>query len=602
MGEVQVLSSDTVSLISAGEVIESPASVVKELIENSLDAQADRITVQIDSGGIDRISVSDNGVGILKDDLPCCLERYSTSKIRDKEDLQSISTYGFRGEALSSIVAVADVRIKTRRAGEDLAYEITASDNDISQVRTTSRPTGTTVTVTDIFQRVPARRKHLDGIRAESRKVTDVVRQHAIIRNDVGFKLVRDNSVVIDCPKDESTIDRVLCVLGSEIAAASTTIDYTENGIEVTGFVAHPPHSRGNRGREYISVRRRPIYSQKLATAIEAAYGTQLMKGRYPICCINIELDPQQVDENVHPNKREVKIWNVAEVLKTVRLAVEIALDKRETATVPTAQDRIKVPQSGQTEIEPSAETAEGSGRQEELVQGAPLLEQVSLQPLGNSTMEPEEVVSGLFRVLGQIHKLYILLEVEEGLLIVDQHAAHERILYEQLREEVDMGPSSVQELLEPIVLNMNKEDIEEIMKRKDALQTLGYSLKRFGDREILVSTIPDVLGNRGSKDELVSLIDRIIDINEKYGTEKFEDALLKVTACHSAIRAGEYLSKKESKELVLELLRTRNRFNCCHGRPSMMLLSKNTLDKAIGRRGPEAILRYMARHGTEPK
>jgi len=601
MGEIRVLSEDTISLIAAGEVIESPASVVKELIENSLDARADRITVEIERGGVDRIQVSDNGIGILREDLPHCLERYSTSKIRNQEDLEAISTYGFRGEALSSIVAVADVNIKTKRSGEEFAYEISANKNRISEIKTTSRPVGTTVNVSNLFQRVPARRKHLDGIRAESRKVTDVVRQHAIIRNDVGFKLLRDGNTILDCPPNQSTKDRVLCLLGSDIAAASTEVEFSENDIRITGFVVHPPHSRGNRGREYISVRRRPVNSEKLASAIESAYGNLLMKGRYPICNINIDLEPHQVDENIHPNKREVKIWNATAVLKVVRKAVEIALDRKESTTVPTAQKEIQVTDSTQSKIISDIDS-KGAEKQQNFARAAPLLEQMSLEPLDDSPSEAKEVVAGVFKVLGQIHQLYLLFEVEDGLLIIDQHAAHERILYEQLQEEVKTGPSSVQQLLEPIVLEMSKEDIGVMLERKETIETLGYSLERFGEREILVSTIPDILGKRASKEELVSLVDRILDIDEKYGAENFEDALLKVTACHSAIRAGEYLNKKEAKDLLLDLLNTKNKYNCCHGRPSMMLLSKATLDKAIGRKGPEAILRYMARHGTEPE
>lgn len=599
MGNIRVLSDDLVSLISAGEVIENPSSIVKELIENSLDAGATNIEISITEGGIGTIIVSDNGIGILKEDCPVCTLRYSTSKISTKDDIDSILTYGFRGEALASIAAVADIVIVTKHQDEEIATKLVSRTGEIPGIEDASRPTGSTVEISNLFKNVPARRKHLSYPRVESQRVLDVTMRHAIIRNDVGFKLVRDERVVLDCPPGQTERERVLHLWGPDVAASLVKFQHKSGDTLVSGFVALPPVSRGNRGRQYFSVRNRPIHDDKLNQAVESAYSSLLMKGRYPICSIKIDVDVEKVDANVHPTKREVRIQDFDSLIETVRTAVRDALDtdRPEKAPLPL-QDFIDMPLSERLgSVGESEEETTFSART--LAEEPLLFERVTLEELiTDKALMPDEIaLGGAFKIVGQIQDLYLLLEFDDGLVIVDQHAAHERIIYEQLKADMKSKSIVSQELLEPVVLRLNAADRDAILDAKEVLEALGYSIESFGGNEVLVSTLPEVFGHRANEDELISLVDRIVELGVRAATQEFMDNVLKVIACHSAIRAGETLSHKEIASLLVDLVKAPNRYNCAHGRPSMIKFTRKELDKRFGRDGPQALSRFRARH-----
>lgn len=595
MGRIHVLHEDLVSLISAGEVIENPASVAKELIENSLDAGATQIEASILRGGIDEIIVSDNGVGILKEDCPLCLLRHSTSKIESKEDIDVISTYGFRGEALASIAAVADVKITTRAAGQEIGTTIVSRMNEGVRMSYTSRARGTTVEISDLFGQVPARRKHLGTPQREAQRVLDAIMRHAVIRYDVGFRMIRDGISLIDCPPNQTSLDRIVLLWGREVAKKLVNISYTKDDIGIRGFIVRPPVSRGNRSRQYLSVLGRPIEDARLTAAVESAYSTTLMRGRFPMFAVDIILGPSKVDVNVHPTKREVRIadyecaaWKLTEV---VRNALQT---KTAPEGAPKLQDFVEV-KSTVSDIPEAIPMPLEDGQKKNL---SVFVEQLDLTHLASETEAVgAEALGGLFRIIGQIHQLYILLEVEDGLLIVDQHAAHERVLYEKLREQVNSGTAASQELLEPIILSLDSNDYERIMEVAGILRNIGYSISSFGGKEILVSGVPEILEKRATKGELLALVDRMVDIGVREASAAFMDELVKVTACHSAIRAGQTLGIEEIRRLLSDLYETKSRHHCCHGRPSMLKITKLSIDKAVGRLGPEAIERYKARH-----
>lgn len=598
MGSIKVLSDELVSLISAGEVIENPASIVKELIENSLDAESTNIDISIVNGGIESIVVSDNGIGILKEDCPLCTLRYSTSKISTREDIDSILTYGFRGEALASIAAVADLTIVTKHENEELGTKLVSRAGEIPLTEDASRPDGTTVEVSALFRHVPARRKHLSDARVESQRILDIVMRHAIIRNDIGFRLVRDDRVAIDCPPNQTPRDRVLHLWGPDIASSLVEFQHKSGDLMVSGFIALPPVSRGNRGRQYFSVRKRPIQDSRLNQAVEGVYSSLLMSGRYPICAVNIEVDVEKVDANAHPTKREVRIQEYESVVDGVRNAVREALDMDRPEKAPLAlQDFVEIPLS---------ESLTGSEYDDETTFSArtmaeqPLLfERVTLEQVLDSDERPSEEVTlgGAFKILGQIQDLYILLEFDDGLVIIDQHAAHERVLYEQLRAQMKMRKIVVQELLEPIVLRLGPGERDAILSANEILEALGYTIEPFGGNEVLVSTLPEIFGRRATEDELISLVDRISDLGISAAKSEFMDQLLKIIACHSAIRAGEKLSHKEIAALLVDVAESPNRYSCAHGRPSVIKVSRKELDKRFGRDGPQALARFRARH-----
>ncbi|MFW9967735.1 MAG: DNA mismatch repair endonuclease MutL [Candidatus Thorarchaeota archaeon] len=599
MGNIRVLSDDLVSLISAGEVIENPASIVKELIENSLDAGATNIEISITEGGIGSITVSDNGIGIMKEDCPVCALRYSTSKISTKEDIDSIRTYGFRGEALASIAAVADMVIVTKHQDEELGTKLVSRAGEIPGMVDASRPRGTTVEITNLFKNVPARRKHLSDSRVESQRILDVAMRHAIVRNDVGFRLLRDERIAMDCPPEQTERERVLHLWGPDVAASLVKFQHKAGDTLISGFVALPPVSRGNRRRQYFSVRNRPIHDDRFNQAVESAYSSLLMKGRYPICSIKIDVKVEKVDANVHPTKREVRIQDSDEIVETVRIAVREALDKDRPEEAPLAlQDFVDMPLS-ETLLFPGESEEDMTFSARTLAEEPLLFERVTLEDLiKDKAIDPEQItLGGAFKIVGQIQDLYILLEFDDGLVIVDQHAAHERIIYEQMKTDMKKKSVVTQELLEPIVLRLNTADKDAILHAKDVLEELGYSIEPFGGSEVLVSTLPEVFGHRANEEELIALVDRIVELGVRAASDDFMDNVLKLVACHSAIRAGETLSHKEIASLLVDLVKSPNRYNCAHGRPSIIKITRKELDKRFGRDGPQALARFRARH-----
>jgi DNA mismatch repair protein MutL len=574
MGKIHVLDESLVSLISAGEVIENPASIVKELIENSLDAGATHIDIQIEGGGIDSLSVSDNGEGIEKEDCLVCTLRHSTSKISKREDIDSIFTYGFRGEALASIAAVADLEIVTRFEKEEIGTKIQSRAGQIPDVSDASRAQGTKVEVRELFKNVPARKKHLSYPRVESQRVLETVMKHAIIRHDIGFRYIRDGTLVLDCPSNQTPQERVLALWGLDVANSLIEVSDQKAGITVQGFITDTSVSRGNRSRQFFSVRKRPIEDKRLSKTLETAYSSLLMKGRYPMCALDIDMDIEKVDANVHPTKREVRIQDFEDVRNVLRDILTAVLKDTPPMEVPETLEGV-VDEEALEPTEFHVSSARSDGR-------ALLLEETPLvKPVPS----------------GQVNMVYIVAATEEGLVLVDQHAAHERILYEQLRNQVNDGDVVVQELLEPLVLKLGVGEAEKILALDETLETMGFTVGSFGGSEVLVSTIPEILGKRVSEDELIVFVDRILDIGEKDAVDQFMDELLKVTACHSAIRSGQKIGHEEAKRLIANLFETDGKYHCAHGRPSIVKISKKELDERFGRTGADALARFRARH-----
>jgi len=539
----------------------------------------------------------------MHDDCNVCLLRHSTSKITSKADIDAITTYGFRGEALASVASVADVKITTQTDDSEHGSRITARFGEKPSIDIASRPTGTTVEVTDLFKNIPARRKHLADPRVESQRIHEVIMKQSAILPEIGFRFIRDGNSIIDCPPNQSASDRIASLWGIDIAKALIDVYQEVDDIRISGFVARPPVSRGNRSREYFSIMKRPISDEKLSQAVESAYSTTLMKGQFPICALDITMNLGKIDVNVHPTKREVRILDIDKVCIVIKDAVSIALGLKEVKDDETIQASL-IPShslSQQSEAMQIKSPVIGKMNQDEL-SAALLIEQTILETPTEqgSTSNEVEFLSGVFRIIGQLNNLYILLESEEGLLIVDQHAAHERVLYERLRQEVNQNRVAVQELLQPFILSLSPKDTEQILDLSENLESIGYSISSFGGTEISVSTLPEILGRTASETELLNLLDRILDLGGKEAEETFMDDLVKITACHAAVRAGQSLNLDEMRVIITELSGTSGKYNCCHGRPSMVRIRKEDLDRAVGRMGVDAIARYRARHGLK--
>ncbi len=569
---IRVLDPEVVSRIAAGEVVERPASVVKELVENSLDAGSSQISVEVRGGGVSLIRVTDNGVGIPAAELELVFQRYATSKIASLDDLESIFSLGFRGEALSSIAAVAQVDIVTCAVGESAGSYLSLKEGVAVNQGSQGRSQGTTVTVRNLFRSVPARLKFLKSPTTENSHIANVVSQYALAFPEVKFTLSIDGRAVLRTPGSGQLIDSVIGVYGLEIARNILEVNRGDNGWEgeiatasllVTGMVGSPAISRSNRGYLSFFVNRRWISSRLLAWAVEEAYHGLLMQGKHPVAIINISLPPKEVDVNIHPTKTEVKFQNERLVFSAVQKAVRRALI--ELAPAP------KIEEVATTYGAPPAPsqtlwTSAGAGHR-------------PTSPLPAAQQIPVFSLPAL-RLLGQLSGSYIIAEGPDGLYLIDQHAAHERILFEKIKLQISHQEIEVQGLLEPVTLEVNPRQDEVIKAHYENLTEFGFSIESFGDRTYLVRAVPALLHKKDWAGVLRELWDSPSVGNKGDWMEKIAISI----ACHSAVRAGQVLTDDEMRELIRQLEQVAIPNTCPHGRPTMIHLSSGHLEREFGR------------------
>ncbi|MFC1992446.1 DNA mismatch repair endonuclease MutL [Chloroflexota bacterium] len=568
---IKVLDPKVVSQIAAGEVVERPASVVKELVENSLDAGSSQISIEVKGSGLSLIRVTDNGSGIPSEEADLAFNRHATSKVTQLADLGSISSLGFRGEALPSIAAVAEVDIVTCATGESAGTYISLRDGLVVGRQVQGRSQGTTITVRNLFRMVPARLKFLKTPATENSHIANVVSQYALAFPDVRFALAIDGRAVLRTSGSGQLIDSVMEVYGLEVAQNMLEIEDRDKKWEggapsppplITGMVGSPSVTRSNRGYLSFFVNRRWISSRMLARAVEEAYHGLLMQGKYPMAVINILLPPREVDINVHPTKREVKFQNEHMVFGTVQKAVRQALIKL-----------MPVPK-----IEETTTYVLTSGTRQAV--WPPVV--TSNSPTSALPLAPETPVVALpvLRVLGQLLSSYIIAEGPDGLYLIDQHAAHERILFEQVLNQRAQREADFQGLLEPATFEVDPKQDEILKSCYEDLAEFGFSIEPFGDRTYLVRAIPALLNNKNWSDMLRDLLDSMSA--ESRG--KWEESVAVSIACHSAVRAGQTLTDEEIRELMRQLEQTATPHTCPHGRPTMIHLSSGQLRKEFGR------------------
>ncbi|HIC93054.1 MAG TPA: DNA mismatch repair endonuclease MutL [Anaerolineae bacterium] len=582
---IRVLPPEVAAKIAAGEVVERPASVVKELIENAIDAGATEIKIEVRQGGRRLIRVIDDGVGIPADEVELAFARYSTSKLTSVDDLARIGTLGFRGEALASIAAVSQLTMVTRCADEAVGTKVRLEGGTIVQRQKKGCPRGTVVTVENLFYNVPARLKHLRSQATERRHIDDLVYRYAMAFPELRFTLLNDGRITFQSTGSGNLFDVLIKVYGLEIARQMLKIERemkegpsfpsSPSSPLVHGYISPPSLHRANRHHLTFFVNRRWVQDRMLSYAVSEAYHTLLPTGRYPIVVLNIELDPAAVDVNVHPTKREVKFLRSEEVFAAVQKAVRRALV--EGAPIPTVAiqptpewgRRRKLVEVGTRrgrwalEVQRTAEVEEP----QPLEPGPPSFELAKLPPL---------------RVLGQMAQAYIVAEGPEGMYLIDQHAAHERVLYERLKAERAKMAVTSQALLEPLTIELSPQQAEALEESLDALASLGFDIEPFGGATFLVRAVPAVL----AQGEVAEAIEELIaDLaGEEIGESAEERALISL-ACHSAVRAGQTLSMAEMRELVRQLEETAMPRTCPHGRPTMIRLSKAQLEREFGRR-----------------
>jgi len=568
---IKILDKETIDQIAAGEVVERPASVVKELVENALDAGASQISVEIRGGGISLIKVTDNGSGIPSNEVELAFERHATSKIKSPQDLQNIGSLGFRGEALPSIAAVAQVEMVTCADGEKSGTFISLEDGVTALKRSQARPRGTTVTVRNLFRRVPARLKFLKSVPTENSHVANVVSQYALAFPEVAFSLLIDGKENLRTSGKGKLLDAIIDVYGVEMASKMLPVgvpDVAWSGgqstpdIRVSGMVGSPELGRAGRGYLSFFVNRRWVSSRLLSYAVEEAYSGLLMTGKHPVAVLDISLPPGEVDVNIHPAKSEVKFRNESAVFRAVQRAVRQAL---------VAQ----MPVPGIEEVAAPYRAPARGGQS-----GTPTAGAIRSAP-------PEDVTPPLLmtslpvlRVVGQVMSRYIVAEGPDGLYLVDQHAAHERVRFDSLRRQREQRQPDVQGLLEPSTFEVTPRQDEILKSCYGELADFGFSLEPFGDRTYLVRTVPAMVAG----DDWPAMLRELLDALSGEARSKWEEKIIASIACHGAVRSGQALTDDEMRGLVRQLEQAANPHTCPHGRPTVIRLSAAQLEREFGR------------------
>ncbi|MBN1367298.1 MAG: DNA mismatch repair endonuclease MutL [Dehalococcoidales bacterium] len=565
---IKVLDAVVVAQIAAGEVVERPASVVKELVENALDAGATQITVEIRGSGTGLIRVADNGSGIPAGEVELAFERHATSKVSTPDDLNSISTLGFRGEALASIAAVAEADLLTCAAGEAMGTHLSLKDGQLAAKNGQARSQGTTVTVRNLFRSVPARLKFLKSVPTENSHTANVVSRYALAFPEVAFSLFLEGKPTLRTPGSGQLIAGVIEVYGIEIAKEMLEIKDSEDqwdsgqSIKVSGLVGTPAVSRTSRNYISFFVNRRWITSRQLTWAVEEAYHGLLMQDKHPVAVININLPPSEVDANVHPTKTEVKFVNEGAVFGAVQKAVRRTVLQQ--TPIPKIEDVAAAYKAA-----PAERPAFWTGNE--------LTGTINRMP---AAAQSEPRILPILRVLGQAVQNYIVAEGNDGLYIIDQHAAHERIRYEQVKEQRTRNKIEVQGLLEAATFEVTLPQAATLKSRLKDLAEFGFNLEAFGERTYLVRAVPAILNGRDWPAALREMLDGLASGDKTDWMER----LVMSMACHSAVRAGQALSVDEMRELVRQLEETAMPRTCPHGRPTVLHLSLNQLSKEFGR------------------
>ncbi len=591
---IRQLDEAAINRIAAGEVVERPASAVKELVENAIDAGARRIAVDIADGGKTLIRVTDDGCGMQPEDLPLALSRHATSKI-DGTDLLNIHSFGFRGEALPSLGAVGRLTIQSRAKGSD-ATEIGVSGGVQGTVKPCALNQGTVVTLRDLFYATPARLKFLRSDRAESQAVGDVVKRLAMAEPSVGFTLrdVSNGNERMTFRADPETGDlfdalrgRLARVMGAEFVENALSIDAEREGVRLTGLAALPTYSRGTSVAQHLFVNGRPVRDKMLIGALRGAYADFLSRDRHPAVALFLDLDPHRADVNVHPAKTEVRFREAGVVRGLVVSALRHALAEaghRASTTVAGATlgaFRRTAPEPRIYQMDrPRDPSAPGFAEMTECFSAR--VDPVEDSPQGMDETPPTNLPLGAAR--GQVHENYIIAQTADGLVIVDQHAAHERLVYEKLKHQMAENGVAAQALLIPDVVDLSPDDRARLLTHADTLHAMGLSVEPFGGGAVAVREAPAILGEVNAKALIRDILDELVDQGQSDLLQEKIEAILSRIACHGSIRSGRRMRAEEMNALLREMEATPHSGQCNHGRPTYVELKLTDIERLFGR------------------
>jgi DNA mismatch repair protein MutL len=579
---IRRLPAHLVNRIAAGEVVERPAAALKELVENAIDAGASQIDIALVGGGIGRIEVSDDGCGMSPEEIKLALERHATSKLPD-DAIEAVTTLGFRGEALPSIASVARLTVESRERGTD-GWSLTVDNGDIIAEGPAAIPPGTRTRVDDLFARVPARRKFLRSERAEYAACVDVVKRLAMARPDIGFSLEHGGRRSILVAPGEAGPDRVAALTDRALIESSVAIDFERENIRLTGVAGLPTFNRGVADHQYLFVNGRPVKDKLLVGAVRGAYADMLARDRHAVVALFLDVPAGEVDVNVHPAKTEVRFRDPGLVRGLIVSGLRRALDEAGQARAPLPS----IAALGRWQQEPQAPwpTPQNHG-QSQVWENRPHFSAPA--PVGRAEIAelvvPESISHPLGVARGQIAQTYIVAEAEDGLILVDQHAAHERLVLERMRRAIEAGEAASQALLIPEVVELDETACDRLEARALDLAAFGLELERFGPAAMLVRATPAVLGYGDVRGLVTDLADELAAHGEALSLRERIDAVAGTMACHGSVRAGRVLSVAEMNALLREMEVTPHSGSCNHGRPTWVKLAHGDIEKLFGRK-----------------
>lgn len=621
MGKIQLLNDDVIGKIAAGEVVERPSAAIKELVENSLDAGASAITVEIRDGGISYFRVTDNGSGIPSGDIRMAFERHATSKITKAQDLYAISTLGFRGEALASIAAIAHVTCTTRTKADPSGIRVQNDGGTITTIEEAACPEGTTFVVRDLFFNTPVRLKFLKKPAMEAGIVTDLMMRLILSRPDVSFRYICQGKTVYHSAGDGKMESAVFSIYGREMLRSMRLVKGNQSGVMLHGYVGIGESARGNRGHETFFINGRFMKSSILASAVEAACRERVMIGKFPICAIHLTMPYEAVDVNVHPNKLEVRFQDERTIFDAVeaivkdsladRDALEHPVEMRLTPEKPAPAPVQVVKQAAVTPVAPVVTVAQPivlppvhvpSTPSQPTMLREPMVRPVTQEPkkqpepkanapkpaAAPQVPEPEQVPSFLpdapkpMKLLGVAFNTFILVEYDDHLLMIDQHAVHERLLYERLMKAYDRHEAG-QELLVPMLITVSYKDQMLLTDNREVLASIGLCVEPYGDTEMAIRSIPMVLGEPQTMDFLQDVISQLENERGLISMDKRRSAIVQL-ACKKAVKGGEALTEADIRHLVTQMIDQKVTPTCPHGRPLVISLSHRELDKRFKR------------------
>lgn len=655
MSKIKLLPEILINQIAAGEVVERPASVIKELVENAIDAGANRLYIEVNDGGDTFMRVTDDGEGMDKDDALMAFERHATSKILTTDDLFNIRSLGFRGEAIASIASVSYMTMQTKKHGAIEGTLIQNEGGKITNVKTIGVPEGTQFEVRNLFYNTPARKKYLKNVPTEFGHILDTVTGIALSFPQVAFKLMHDNKVVFDLPATEDLLSRTRAILGKNIADELVPVFYGGSSIQLSGFIGKPIVARASRGSQYLFVNNREVKSHVLAYAVKQSYHSLLPKEKYPVFLLYFQIDPKLVDVNVHPRKQEVRFSDEKEIFKIVLQACQKSLENNvlapkissdapenyyqnrthqglmpvaEQAGVPTTQQNVvTIQQSGLSSgqnIEPDqhADLIQKPQQASMKLEDKPiqivtefqsefqpsLQNQTGLQEPkdeSKSSIQPQHTATQIavekkieLTALAQLNNSYILCQqnaqmqsplekspLENGLIIIDQHAAHERIRYTEILAQFESTQKATQPLLMPLQFELSHQEVAVLKENLQILQNMGFELQEFGGNTFSIYAVPTFIAKEDLQKTILGLIDDFKNQAQKGDFQNRKEKALTYMACRSAVKFGDKLSSQEQQALVEKLLTLDLPYTCPHGRPTMITMSFEELERRFGRK-----------------